>query len=141
MSSSSPRPSSTTLTLDGIAVTPHGQHHLILTLAGVARFYMGPDDATVTRRIEILTAALRNHIDTQHASFVVEWIQWSWESLLDELVAQLTTGLEQPGRRRVGYLRPIAIRRRCPTNLGQPKAVGHTETLGKPLVRDRDEVR
>lgn len=82
-----------TLTLDGIAVTPHGQHHLILTLAGVARFYMGPDDATVTRRIEIFTAALRNHIDTQHASFVGEWIQWSWESLLDELVAQLTTGL------------------------------------------------
>ncbi len=81
------------LTLDGIAVTPHGQHHLVLTLAGRERFYVGPDDTTVTRRAQILAAALTRHLDPAHAHLVGEWVQWAWDALLDELVDRLTRGL------------------------------------------------
>lgn len=82
-----------TLTLDGIAVTHTGQHHMVLTLAGLARFYIGPDDTTVTHRAQILTAALSKHLDPAHAALVGQWIQWAWEALLDELVDRLTSDL------------------------------------------------
>lgn len=85
-----------TLTLDGLAVTDQGQHHLILTLSGLSRFYVGPDDATVDRRAAILTAALsvqQHQLDPFHAALIGDWIRWSWEALLDELVDQLTQGL------------------------------------------------
>lgn len=82
-----------TLTLDGIAVTHTGQHHMVLTLAGIARFYIGPDDTTVTCRAQIFTAALSKHLDPAHAALVGQWIQWAWEALLDELVDRLTSDL------------------------------------------------
>lgn len=82
-----------TLTLDGIAVTAGGQHHLVITVAGIARFYVGPDDATVTRRAQILTAALNTHLTADHSTLVGQWIQWTWEALLDELVDRLTSAL------------------------------------------------
>jgi len=83
-----------TLTLDGIAVTDAGQHHLVLTLAGIARFYIGPDDTTVARRAQILTAALSRHLKADHADLIGQWIQWSWDSLLDELVDRITHTLK-----------------------------------------------
>lgn len=82
-----------TLTLDGIAVTAAGQHHLILTLRDRARIYVGPDDATVDRRAAIMAAALTKHLGAFLADLVGEWIRWAWDALLDQLVEQLTAGL------------------------------------------------
>lgn len=82
-----------TLTLDGVAVTPSGQHHLILSLHGRARMYIGPDDTTVRRRADTMAAALTPHLGTFHADLIGEWVRWAWDALLDELVEQLTAGL------------------------------------------------
>ena len=44
----------------------------------------------------ILTAALsvqQHQLDPFHAALIGEWIRWSWEGLLDELVDQLSQGL------------------------------------------------
>ncbi len=46
------------LALEGLAITPVGQHHLILGTPA-ARFYAGPDTTTVARRAQLLAAGLR----------------------------------------------------------------------------------
>ncbi len=77
------------LTMDGLAVTPEGQHHLILTLRATDRMYFGPDERTVTRRTQILTMALQRGeaaLDRYHADLVGEWVATVWEAAIDELV-------------------------------------------------------
>lgn len=79
------------LTLDGLAVTEGEQYYVILSLQGVARFYVGPDSATVERRAGILAAALRRRgLDLDHAQLVGRWVEAVWEATLDELVTELT---------------------------------------------------
>lgn len=77
------------LTLDGLAVTARGDHHLILTLADTDRIYLGPDDTTVSQRAQILADALhhgRAAIAPDHAALIRDWIQLAWEAMLDEVV-------------------------------------------------------
>lgn len=83
------------LTLDGLAVTPTGQHHLVMTLCDTARFYVGPDTATVHRRAHILTTALSRRLEPFHAHLVHQWILAAWEATLDELVDSLTTDVHE----------------------------------------------
>lgn len=89
------------LTFEGLAVTEQGQHHLILTLGGLDRFYLGPDDATVSRRTGLLGRALHDGIaglDTEHVLLVQDWVQLVWESALDELVTAFVSGEDwEPG--------------------------------------------
>ena len=80
------------LQLVGLAVTPAGQHHLILTLGTEDRIYFGPDDVTVARRAEILAAALRlgvRALEPFHAAAVANWVSLAWEAALDELAGAL----------------------------------------------------
>lgn len=72
----------------GLAITPDGEHHLILT-TGASRFYAGPDTATVRRRSQILSAALRGgrpQLDPSLVAGAAAWIELCWESVIDELV-------------------------------------------------------
>ena len=76
------------LVLEGIAVTPGGQHHLVLRTPS-ARFYAGPDTATVTRRAQLLAAALRDGrpgLSVALADAAAAWVDLCWESVVDELV-------------------------------------------------------
>ncbi len=72
----------------GVAVDDTDRQHLILTVPS-ARFYAGPDLATVRRRAHILADALetgRPRLNSDLAAGVDAWIGECWESLLDELV-------------------------------------------------------
>lgn len=86
------------LALEGIAVTPTGQHHLVLNTPA-ARFYAGPDTATVARRAQLLGAALRRGragLSVDLAAAASAWVELCWESVVDELVdaiAQRDLGL------------------------------------------------
>lgn len=85
------------LTLDGVAVTEAGHHHLILTLGDLDRIYFGPDSLTVSRRAEILISALQRgaaQIDHAQADLVRVWILLAWEAALDELTEALAGDLE-----------------------------------------------
>lgn len=86
------------LTLEGVAVTPDGQHHLIGHAAG-QRAYLGPTQAIVERRAQIIAAALArpdlaepDSGRTELAWLIQYWLVQCWEALLDELVDALTTG-------------------------------------------------
>ncbi len=84
------------LALVGLAVTPAGQHHLICTIGVRHRFYLGPDEHTVTRRAGILTAALQaapNPVGAQTARAAGLWLTTAWDALLDELVATMTRAM------------------------------------------------
>lgn len=86
------------ITFDGLAVTPEGQHHLIVTARG-QRAYVGPDVATVTRRAEILTQALSHGpaaLDTDHATWVGWWVREMWEAVTDELTNAITSRWWRP---------------------------------------------
>lgn len=75
------------LALEGLAVTPEQQHHLILSL-GQDRFYIGPTDQAVARRAQLLATALHQgtaHLDRDHADLIGWWVTAAWESSLDEL--------------------------------------------------------
>lgn len=80
------------LVLEGLAVTPDEQHHLILRL-GQDRFYVGPTDQDVARRVRLLAQALCQgtaHLDTAHADLVGWWVTAAWEATLDEIVDAIT---------------------------------------------------
>lgn len=85
------------LCLQGIAVTPHGHHYLILDTPA-ARAYAGPDSATVERRAMILASALRDGeagLASDLADATAAWIQLCWDSTLDELVDAFSDPLVQ----------------------------------------------
>lgn len=80
------------LVLEGLAVTPNEQHHLILSM-GQDRFYFGPTDQAVARRSRLLAAALCQgaaQLDPDHADLVGWWVMAAWGATLDELVDTLT---------------------------------------------------
>lgn len=77
------------LGLEGVAVTPAGQHHLVLTLLPSVRSYLGPDLVRVQRQTALLVAglvagSLRARPDVARAAG--EWVLLAWEAMLDELV-------------------------------------------------------
>lgn len=83
------------LSMVGLAVTPTGQHHLILSLADRDRFYLGPDSATIARRTQILIAAMQQGtraLDGPRASLVDVWVAAAWEATLDELTDAIAAG-------------------------------------------------
>ena len=84
------------LTFDGIAVDEDDRQHLIFTTPA-ARFYAGPDEATVRRRAELVAAALRSgkpQLDADVAEVVSWWIETCWEATLDEIVDSLATPIQ-----------------------------------------------
>lgn len=84
------------LVLEGVAVAPGGQHHLIVSAAG-QRAYLGPTQEVVRRRARILAVALarpdrgrdRDSGRRDLAWLIEEWVMQSWEALVDELVDAL----------------------------------------------------
>lgn len=77
------------LALDGVAVTPAGQHHLVLSLLPTVRFYLGPDQASVQRRAQLLVAGLEVRSlqgRPEMGRAVREWVLLAWDVMLDELV-------------------------------------------------------
>lgn len=83
------------LVLDGVAVTPSGQHHLVLCLLPTVRVYLGPDRASVERRVQLLVTglavrSLRGRPEVAQA--VGEWVMLAWEAMLDELVEAIAGG-------------------------------------------------
>jgi len=84
----SPCPFHPALALLGVAIDAAGGHHLVLDCAGV-RFYAGPDTCSVTRRSEILAAALRDGrtaLSSRAAIGAAAWVRCAHEVLVDELV-------------------------------------------------------
>ena len=82
------------LQLLGVATTPAGQSHLILTL-GEDRSYFGPDSATVARRTAILIAGLRlgpAALDDARAYLIDVWVSAAWEATLDALTDLISAG-------------------------------------------------
>ena len=82
------------LQLLGVAMTPAGQGHLILTL-GEDRSYFGPDSATVARRTAILIAALKQGpvaLDDPRAYLIDAWVSTAWEATLDALTNLISAG-------------------------------------------------
>lgn len=76
------------LTFDGLAHTSSGHHHLIFTLGGLDRFYVGPTQQDVTYRARILTEALHlgvAHLERGHADLIGWWVTTVWDMVLDEL--------------------------------------------------------
>lgn len=84
------------LTFDGIAVDEDDCQHLIFTMPA-ARFYAGPDEATVRRRADLAAAALRTgraQLDADIAEVVAWWIEACWEATLDEIVDSLAAPIQ-----------------------------------------------
>ena len=83
------------LQLLGVAMTPTGQGHLILTLDDEERSYFGPDSDTVARRTAILIAALKRGpaaLDDDRAYLVDVWVSAAWEATLDALTDLISAG-------------------------------------------------
>lgn len=83
------------LVMVGLAVTTREQHHIILELGNSTaadRIYLGPTREQVRQRAQILAQALQQlpGIDSFHADLVRDWTTQTWDSLVDELVEQLT---------------------------------------------------
>lgn len=76
----------------GVAVTPAGQHHLIVR-AGSVRAYFGPTQQDVQRRAELTARALSGLFDQADREFgqqlLAWWIEQAWETLIDELTEQI----------------------------------------------------
>ncbi|GAA1435838.1 hypothetical protein GCM10009616_33960 [Microlunatus lacustris] len=81
------------LTFDALAVSPTGQHYLVVSIRPpgkpMLRVHLGPDPDTIARHGMIVVAALRTHAgryaDPEFGVGILTWLALCWTEIATEL--------------------------------------------------------